>query len=134
MQLVFFCFKKKRKYHRDLTNEEIGKCQNVTVVMEDEDWFSRVFENLEIFKGETKWIKIKSNLENAEEKIKLNDHNGSIFDSWNILKVLPTWCRTFDATKTARALNTAKVFNIFCDVKKTITENHQTDFLKYFAV
>ena len=39
-----------RKCNRDLTNEETQKSQNDTLVMEEEDCFSRVFEHSKIIK------------------------------------------------------------------------------------
>ena len=59
---------------------------------------------------EPKYIQ-RNHIEKIDEyKIKLNSLIGSGFDSWNILKTLPTWCRMSDPIKTSRALITVKNF------------------------
>ena len=106
------------KVDRDFTNEELEKWESDTVVMKDNGCISQMFEYLKNYKGEPKWIKVKSKPLFGDSELKLFDQNVSSFDSWNILSILPTWCRKINPIKTASGLITVKIFKVICDMKE----------------
>ena len=119
MQLVFTLLQKQWENMIDIWQMKRLKNVRAKKLMEDEDCISQMFEQLRTYKGEPKWIKVKSKRVSDENELKLIVLNASGFDSLVILNnLLPSWCRTINQIKTARRLITVKVFNGFCDVKE----------------
>ena len=66
-------------YDGVLTDEEVEKYRSETIVMEDEDSFTQLLEYLQNYKGEPKWIEVRTASKNAEKELKLIDSNVSRF-------------------------------------------------------
>ena len=106
------------KNDRDLTNEEIKECKSDTVVMEDEECISQMFEYLIKHEYEPKYINVDCKPVSGEHEIELIAHSRLGYDSWNIFNILPVWCRRTKTYKTVRGLITVKFDIGLSDVKE----------------
>ena len=68
-----------------------------------------MFEYSEKHKDELKGMKVRSTLMIGGNELKPFLCNGSGFDSWNVLKSLPTCWRIVNPIKTAKALISVKI-------------------------
>ena len=92
--------------------KRLKKVKGGTVVMEDEDGISQMFEYLKKkYESEPNWINVKSKPVFAEYELELIAHNGSGFYSLNTLNNLPSCCRIINPIETARGLITVKIFH-----------------------
>ena len=85
--------------------------------MEDENCFCQAIEFWK--KQDLRWINDNSKAVIDRNELKHIAHIGSCFDSWSILKNLPTWWILNKPNKTTRVLITVKSSENFSDVKKS---------------
>ena len=99
------------KWNRDLTETEIDKCLNDISIFEGENCDSNMFKQLQLFKGEPRYINKNGKRTLSEYELKMIAHNGSGFDIWIILYNLPEWCSIGNMIKTGKGIISLKIHN-----------------------
>ena len=74
-------------YNRDISEQEIQKCLNDWVVFKGTNCNNGMLDHVLAFKGEPKEVRNKI----AEHNLYLIAHNGSGFNSYVVLNILPHW-------------------------------------------
>ena len=75
------------KYHRVISEQEYQKCLNDCVVFKGTDCINEMLDHVLSFKGEAKKVTNKI----VEYNLCLISHNGSGFDRYVVLNILPHW-------------------------------------------
>ena len=65
---------------RALINEWIEICKNDTVVLEDDDCITQLYEDQKKFESEPEWLKLQSTPMNGDYQQRPFAHNGSRFN------------------------------------------------------
>ena len=106
------------KYHRDISEQEYQKCLNDCAVFKGTDGINEMLDHVLLFKGEPKKVKNKI----VEYNLYLIAHNGSGFDSYVVLNILPQWRNIVKLIKNGRGIVSLKIFNGFVDPVKKIPQ------------
>ena len=106
-----------RRNDRDLAPCGIEKCTKDTLVFVGDKCVSNALDFLLKFKGEERKLFNKI----VEYNFQLHAHNGSGFDTWIILNILPCDKYIVDTTKNRKGIVSMRVFNwLYTIIKKQI--------------
>ena len=94
------------RYNRDLTPYEIEKTENDSLVFDGDNCVGNALDFLLKFKGEER----KGNNKIVEYNLQLRAHNGSGFDTWIILNILPCDNHIVDIIEKGKDLISLRVF------------------------
>ena len=114
-----FCFYRLSKlagrYNRDLTPDELEKCRKDTIAFDGYDCVSKALDFCLKLKGEERKVKNKI----VEYNFQLHAHNGSSFDTWNILNNLRCDKQVVsDIIKNGKGIIEMKIFNGYVEKNK----------------
>ena len=104
------------RYNRDLSPYEKEKRKKNKFVFDDDDCIIKALKFLLKIKGEERKVKNK----NVEKYLQLNPHNGSQFDKWIILNILPCDKRIVDIIKNGKGINSLRVSNGYIQNNKKL--------------
>ena len=85
-----------------------------TIVFDEENCVPKMLDYLLQLKGEERKVGMKS----FECGLQLNAHNGNGFETWRILKTLPSDRRAVDLIKNRKCINWLKLFKGYIQSKK----------------
>ena len=114
-----FCFYRLSKLsdrnNRDLTQDEIEKCKKDTIAFDGDNCVEEGLDFCLNLKGE-KYEDKKSKV--LDYNLQLHAHNGSGFDSWIVLNIIPSDKRIVNIIKNKIDFIELKVFNGFIEKNK----------------
>ena len=97
------------RYNRDLTPDEIDKCEKDTIAFMGDDCIGTSLDFCLKLKGEERKVKNKI----VEYNLQLHAHNGSGFDTWIILNNFPCDKHIVDIIKNGKGIISLKIFNAY---------------------
>ena len=103
------------KYHQDIS-EKISKCLNDCVIFKGTDFINEMVDHVFSFKIEPK--KVKKII--VEYNLNLIAHNGSGFDSYVVLNILPQWRSVGELIKNGAGIISLKIINGYINQNKKI--------------
>ena len=95
------------RYERDPTQEELQKSIDDTIALAGDNCIGNAFDFCLKLKGEERKVKNKI----VEYNLQMHAHNGSGFDTWNVLNNLPCDKHIVDIIKNGKGILELKVFN-----------------------
>ena len=101
------------RYDRDPTQEELKKSINDTISFAGDDCIEKSLDFLLKLKGEER----KVNNKIVEYNLQMHAHNGSGFDTWIILNILPCDKNIVDIIKNGKGIVSMKIFNGYIEKK-----------------
>ena len=118
------------RYNRDLTPYELEKCTKGTINFDGDNCIETALDFCIKLKGEERKVK-----KSVEYNLQFHAYNGSGFDTWVVINILPCDKRIFDIVKNGKGIIELKVLNGYIGNKRTPQNIHfrcGMTHLKYF--